>query len=107
MVSNRRSVTHITLTMVALLLILFSAQGCGNGDDGSIDSTKASERRGEIHSADNTGSQTDYSGPGPRAVIEESMHDFGTVPEGKVLTHIFKVANAGKEPLRIIKAKGT
>jgi len=39
--------------------------------------------------------------------FEETVHDFGTVIEGKFVNHIFKFTNTGKVPLLISDAKAT
>lgn len=43
----------------------------------------------------------------PRMMLEETSHDFGTVDEGSVLTHAFKVRNTGNRPLEIEKVTPT
>ena len=35
----------------------------------------------------------------PRAVLEESTHDFGEVWEGEALRHVFRFRNGGSAPL--------
>jgi uncharacterized cupredoxin-like copper-binding protein len=39
--------------------------------------------------------------------FEEMLHDFGTVDEGEVVTHVFKFTNVGEEPLIIQNARGS
>lgn len=34
-------------------------------------------------------------------ILKEESYDFGKIPQGKPVTHIFKVGNAGKEPIKI------
>ena len=34
-------------------------------------------------------------------LVKETRYDFGKIPQGKPLTHIFEVVNTGKEPLQI------
>ncbi len=39
---------------------------------------------------------------GPRAVLAESFHDIGTVPEGTIISHAFTLFNHGDAPLEIL-----
>jgi len=34
-------------------------------------------------------------------VLKEEVYDFGKIPQGKPVTHIFEVTNSGKAPLKI------
>ena len=34
-------------------------------------------------------------------LVKETRYDFGKIPQGKPVTHIFEVVNTGKEPLQI------
>lgn len=45
--------------------------------------------------------------PAPRIFFPETVHDFGTIPRGGNVSHVFKVRNTGDAPLRLIKAKGS
>ena len=42
---------------------------------------------------------------GPRLVLQEKVFDFGTVSEGEVIEHAFKVLNDGDQDLKIIRVK--
>jgi len=42
---------------------------------------------------------------GPRMVLKELLHDFGTVKEGKILEHSFKVFNQGDQTLEILQVR--
>jgi len=42
---------------------------------------------------------------GPRLVVEEKTHDFGTVQEGQVIKHTFRILNKGDQPLLIGRVK--
>ena len=46
---------------------------------------------------------------GPTTAIEfvEETHDFGTVTEGEIVTHVFTFTNTGDEPLIITNARGS
>ena len=44
-------------------------------------------------------------GTGPVLVINEKMHDFGKVKQGKVIEHTFRVLNQGDAVLQIIRVK--
>jgi hypothetical protein len=41
----------------------------------------------------------------PKAVVLEKAFDFGTVMEGDVITHSFKIANHGEDTLRISRVQ--
>lgn len=43
----------------------------------------------------------------PRAVAELPVHDFGTVEQGTIVDHVFKVKNTGTGALRVDHVKGT
>lgn len=40
-------------------------------------------------------------GENPQITVENTQHDFGSVTEGDVVTHIFVIKNTGKTPLEI------
>ncbi len=42
----------------------------------------------------------------PVITCAEVKHDFGTVPQGQEVKHVFTVKNTGKGVLKIIRAKG-
>jgi hypothetical protein len=44
-------------------------------------------------------------GPGPRALVREPRHDFGTVEPGTLVQHRFEIANVGDHPLDIYAVK--
>ncbi len=47
------------------------------------------------------------AGPTTSIKFEETEFDFGTVDQGEKVTHIYKFANTGNEPLIISNAKGS
>ncbi len=47
------------------------------------------------------------AGPTTTIKFEETEFDFGTVDQGEKVTHIYKFANTGNEPLIISNAKGS
>ena len=40
-------------------------------------------------------------------VIKEDVYDFGKIPQGKPVHHVFTVTNAGKEPLKIANVQAS
>ncbi|MBX3255964.1 MAG: DUF1573 domain-containing protein [Chitinophagaceae bacterium] len=34
-------------------------------------------------------------------ILKETKYDFGKIPQGKPVTHIFEISNTGKEPLAV------
>ncbi len=47
------------------------------------------------------------AGPTTTLKFEETEFDFGTVDQGEKVTHVYKFANTGNEPLIISNAKGS
>ncbi len=47
------------------------------------------------------------AGPTTKLTFEETEFDFGTVDQGEKVTHVYKFANTGNEPLIISNAKGS
>jgi len=45
--------------------------------------------------------------PAPRVTVDAAVHDFGTVEQGTVVEHVFRLKNAGKAALRVDHVKGT
>jgi hypothetical protein len=43
----------------------------------------------------------------PKIVLAEESFDFGVIPQGEKVQHIFKVLNEGDAPLKLIRAKGS
>jgi hypothetical protein len=41
----------------------------------------------------------------PKAVVLEKRFDFGTVREGDIITHSFKIANQGEDTLTIARVQ--
>lgn len=42
-----------------------------------------------------------------RGVIDEPLHEFGTVPQGMKVEHVFRIENVGQAPLRLINANAS
>jgi len=42
---------------------------------------------------------------GPRMRMDQTTHDLGSVREGTLVEHAFKVMNEGDEPLKILDVK--
>ena len=47
------------------------------------------------------------AGPTTSITFAENSHDFGTIDEGDVVTHIFTFTNTGDNPLILDKCKGS
>ena len=45
--------------------------------------------------------------PVPRVEVDDPVHDFGTVEQGTVVEHVFKLRNTGRAALRVDHVKGT
>lgn len=57
----------------------------------------------------NTASTTEAvpAGPLPAFKFEEMEHDFGTITQGQLVTHVFKFTNSGEGPLIIDNASAS
>ena len=51
--------------------------------------------------------QTQSEAPKTTMVFEEYEHNFGTIKEGQMVTHVFNFVNTGTNPLIIANAKGS
>jgi len=47
------------------------------------------------------------TGPTTSITFAENSHDFGTIDEGDVVTHVFRFTNTGDEPLILNRCKGS
>jgi hypothetical protein len=54
-----------------------------------------------------TTASTNPEGPVPAFAFNETVHDFGTIVEGEVVTHTFSFTNTGEAPLIIEKAQAS
>lgn len=45
------------------------------------------------------------TGPHPKAVAEETVHDFGLMQHGKTGSHLFEIQNNGEAPLKLVARK--
>ncbi|MBM3839068.1 MAG: DUF1573 domain-containing protein [Verrucomicrobia bacterium] len=52
-----------------------------------------------------SGSKPASSNVGPRLQVPNPVHDFGTVKQGQVVRHDFKLVNVGDQPLEITDVK--
>lgn len=52
-------------------------------------------------------SESEEKGATGKFQFEEKIHDFGTVDEGEIVTHVFKFTNVGEGPLVIQNARGS
>jgi len=63
---------------------------------------------GSTHSAKNTSVQISTTPPVEDALfLKETEYDFGKIPQGKPVTHIFDVVNNGKDSLKIINVQAS
>ncbi len=47
------------------------------------------------------------TGPTTTMTFEETTFDFGTIPDGDLVSHVYKFTNTGSEPLILSDAKGS
>ena len=109
-----------SLSLFALPLLLVACAGPSE-DAGTTDSTEVSNT--ETASQDNAGEAdkkmdpardaaktaepAEPAGPTTSITFAENSHDFGTIDEGDVVTHIFTFTNTGDEPLILDRCKGS
>lgn len=63
------------------------------------------EHAGHAHSADN---KTEVKKPAEEVLlIKEEVYDFGKIPQGKPVTHIFAVTNISQQPLKIANVQAS
>ncbi len=91
------------IVVVIITFILFD-----NKSDtvSSIKSNSISNNSTKV-SADNKQTSPINDGKGPSIQFPEPSYDFGTISQGDKVSHTFIVRNAGNEPLKLIKAKGS
>ncbi|MBW2699308.1 MAG: DUF1573 domain-containing protein [Deltaproteobacteria bacterium] len=84
------------LLMLGLLTFIGAGLiGCPEQPTGQADSSSVNADPG-----------TDTTAAAPVITCAEAKHDFGTVPQGQEVKHVFTVKNTGKGVLKIIRAKG-
>ena len=89
--------------IVILLTIAVAMAACDNVKKDVNESTNSST---DVK-ASTSSSQMAETGAVGKFQFEEIAHDFGTVDEGEVVTHVFKFTNVGEGPLVIQNARGS
>jgi len=80
-------------------LMLFS--GCGKSDNAELSATEL------INNPNTADANADPDKPLPQITFEEPEFNFGEVPEGNKVQHLFKFKNTGKAPLIISGASAS
>jgi hypothetical protein len=105
-----------SLSLFALPLLLVA---CGDtaesGDAGNAEMNEtaapapkeSAEAEKKMDPARDAATAPETSGPTTSMTFAENSHDFGTIDEGDVVTHIFKFTNTGSEPLILNRCKGS
>jgi len=101
-----------TLSLLAIPVMLFA---CGDTADtgNAADNTVATDEAGtnEMDPARETteapAATPEATGPVTSMTFAENSHDFGTIDEGDVVTHVFKFTNTGDTPLILDRCKGS
>jgi Protein of unknown function (DUF1573) len=85
----------------SLVMSLFACQQNAEGDKKQETANNSTENTGATVSATNNNAQA------PKAAIkfDNTVFDFGEVPEGEKVKHVYKFTNEGKNPLIIENAK--
>lgn len=94
----------IKIITMCLLIFSVSFSACDKGGEGKKeiyetleDGEGSAEAQSEAVKSDSVGTT--------QITFAESEHDFGTIDEGVVASHIFKFTNTGKSPLIISDAR--
>jgi hypothetical protein len=111
-----KSLKRISPLLMALA-VLFAVACQSNADDARAEAREslASTAPAESVKPTPTANTPTKANPvaatpaGPTTVVEysESTFDFGTIPEGDKVSHVYKFKNTGNEPLVISNAKGS
>ena len=103
-----------SLFLLALPVLLIAC--AGSEDGGSAPETDAPAKQeatapetkmDPARDAAKTPEAPAEAGPTTSITFAENAHDFGTITDGDVVTHIFKFTNTGDEPLILNRCKGS
>lgn len=100
----------IKLFVVATLLI---ATACKNENKTAVQdemlapTESITEQNMQEMTEATTSSDATIATSPPVMTFEKTEHDFGTITQGEIVTHIFKFTNTGKSDLIITDAKGS
>ena len=103
-----------SLSLFALPVLLIAC--AGSEDGGSAPETDAPAKQeaaapetkmDPARDAAKTPEAPAEAGPTTSITFAENAHDFGTITDGDVVTHIFKFTNTGDEPLVLNRCKGS
>lgn len=100
---------HTKIIFIALILFTFMA--CDNSTTAVSESNAEIINDSEALSTDlvnnpQSDETTDISNAG-RLVFTDTVHDFGNLTEGEVITYDFEYKNIGKKEILITEAKGS
>ncbi len=109
--------TVLTLSVFTLAIVeltgisknSLSGRRYNNGEGpGTFYSKNGETYRGEIY-PEQTRTRSELVAEMPKTTMQfyETKHNFGNVPEGKVMTHVFRFKNTGEHPLMIAKTDVT
>lgn len=101
---------YVVLPIQCLLVLIMITLMCFAGTKAAVSDKSASTtiQLADVTPEDTLATPPAKSGPhGPVVHFPEPSHDFGTIPQGEMVSHTFIVRNVGDEPLKLIKAKGS
>lgn len=98
--------TGIFLFAALMLMGIAACEKSGSGSGEGTDST-ASKGSEATTSTDPSGTTAEPVSNMPLTTVEfmEESHNFGEVPEGDKVAHVFKFKNTGSNPLRVNNVK--
>ena len=109
----RFSFSALFACLVSVALFTACAGDASSAKDAAADKVASAAKAVNNAAADGAKAMKDAAAPvvpaGPTTSIkfEETEFDFGTVDQGEKVTHVYKFANTGNEPLIISNAKGS
>ncbi len=110
----RFSFSALFACLVSVALFTACASDGTSASDAAQDKVAAAANTVSNTAADMTQAAKDAvatpavpAGPTTTLKFEETEFDFGTVDQGEKVTHVYKFANTGNEPLIISNAKGS
>ncbi len=99
-----RSCTHVLTGLAALALAGPACTSGSGGAGGPAPAAKADAAAGSA--AASLAGASKASGPQPIATCAEPIFNYGSVPEGQDVNHVFTIKNTGQGVLKILSAKG-
>ena len=102
---DKKSLTPMILGLAAIAVLVYWH---ATKETDPVRSSQVMAQSGKVdqsQATEESPAAVPVDGKYPQISIEEMTHDFGVVPQGTDVTHIFKVRNTGEAPLNLLSAK--